>query len=244
MNIGRNDLCYCGSGKKYKNCCMNKENTDETKTIEFIDKLVARAEWYLKREEPKKAYSLLRIAWFEVQDICKAYDVKSIKEYDERFPGYDCLLNWIQHYEELLDSSNEKSKMYDRIELCEKAEELFTLNLYWKEVFIRAKANSYFRIGKEQEAHKIIEDYLIEMPDWGFGYIEMSDWYNDDYLCPEQYDLGKAKDILLRAEKVKNIRDIEVIYERLEDIYSQLGDKEMARKYNEKWKEYVNKRKK
>ena len=22
--IGRNDLCPCGSGKKYKNCCLNK----------------------------------------------------------------------------------------------------------------------------------------------------------------------------------------------------------------------------
>ena len=25
MKIGRNDLCYCGSGKKYKKCCLNKE---------------------------------------------------------------------------------------------------------------------------------------------------------------------------------------------------------------------------
>ncbi len=23
-NIGRNDACYCGSGKKYKKCCLNK----------------------------------------------------------------------------------------------------------------------------------------------------------------------------------------------------------------------------
>jgi len=23
MIIGRNDLCYCGSGKKYKLCCLN-----------------------------------------------------------------------------------------------------------------------------------------------------------------------------------------------------------------------------
>lgn len=23
--IGRNDPCLCGSGKKYKNCCMNKQ---------------------------------------------------------------------------------------------------------------------------------------------------------------------------------------------------------------------------
>ena len=24
-NVGRNDKCPCGSGKKYKNCCMNKQ---------------------------------------------------------------------------------------------------------------------------------------------------------------------------------------------------------------------------
>jgi hypothetical protein len=23
--LGRNDKCYCGSGKKYKNCCLNKQ---------------------------------------------------------------------------------------------------------------------------------------------------------------------------------------------------------------------------
>ena len=27
MNTSRNDLCPCGSGKKYKNCCMNKKNS-------------------------------------------------------------------------------------------------------------------------------------------------------------------------------------------------------------------------
>lgn len=25
MKIGRNDPCPCGSGKKYKNCCLKKE---------------------------------------------------------------------------------------------------------------------------------------------------------------------------------------------------------------------------
>ena len=27
QKIGRNDPCPCGSGKKYKNCCMLKENS-------------------------------------------------------------------------------------------------------------------------------------------------------------------------------------------------------------------------
>ena len=25
IKIGRNDKCFCGSGKKYKKCCINKE---------------------------------------------------------------------------------------------------------------------------------------------------------------------------------------------------------------------------
>lgn len=25
MRLGRNEICYCGSGKKYKKCCMNKD---------------------------------------------------------------------------------------------------------------------------------------------------------------------------------------------------------------------------
>ena len=24
-NLGRNDICYCGSGKKFKYCCIGKE---------------------------------------------------------------------------------------------------------------------------------------------------------------------------------------------------------------------------
>lgn len=27
MKIGRNDPCPCGSGKKYKHCCLNKRRT-------------------------------------------------------------------------------------------------------------------------------------------------------------------------------------------------------------------------
>jgi len=30
MKIGRNDQCPCGSGKKYKRCCLIKQNTQST----------------------------------------------------------------------------------------------------------------------------------------------------------------------------------------------------------------------
>ncbi len=31
MNIGRNDPCHCGSGKKYKKCCLAKDEEEERK---------------------------------------------------------------------------------------------------------------------------------------------------------------------------------------------------------------------
>ena len=29
MNLGRNDPCHCGSGKKYKQCCLAKDESKE-----------------------------------------------------------------------------------------------------------------------------------------------------------------------------------------------------------------------
>jgi tetratricopeptide (TPR) repeat protein len=32
-NIGRNDPCHCGSGKKYKRCCLDKDETAEREVL-------------------------------------------------------------------------------------------------------------------------------------------------------------------------------------------------------------------
>lgn len=146
VDIGRNDLCYCGSGKKYKKCCMNKKGDEE------------------------------------------------------------------------LEMSNEEDKLYERLELWNTIEELFDLNnetqLYWKQRTIREKANTEFRLGNKEKAIESIENYLKIKPDWVWGYVEMSDWY-DNKTDLENYDLEKSKSILTRAEQIKNMEDMDVIYERL-----------------------------
>jgi TPR repeat protein len=38
-NIGRNDPCYCGSGKKHKKCCLNKEYTQDKAIKEMATSL-------------------------------------------------------------------------------------------------------------------------------------------------------------------------------------------------------------
>jgi len=52
MDIGRNDPCHCGSGKKYKKCCAAK---DEAKERESLDKKWAEAAEKKKREDQQTA---------------------------------------------------------------------------------------------------------------------------------------------------------------------------------------------
>lgn len=33
MKIGRNESCPCGSGKKYKKCCLNKSDFKQVKGV-------------------------------------------------------------------------------------------------------------------------------------------------------------------------------------------------------------------
>ncbi len=51
-NIGRNDPCPCGSGKKYKKCCYLKTQPhiekQELIRLKIIDELMARAMKYHK----------------------------------------------------------------------------------------------------------------------------------------------------------------------------------------------------
>jgi hypothetical protein len=46
--LGRNDPCHCGSGKKYKQCCLAKDEAKERKARE---KAAAKAE----KEAPAEA---------------------------------------------------------------------------------------------------------------------------------------------------------------------------------------------
>ena len=87
----------------------------------------------------------------------------------------------------------------------------------------------------------MIEEYLNEKENWVWGYIEMADWY-DNKRDEEHYNLEKAKNILLRTEQIKDMEDMDAVYERLESIYDKLGDKEKSKEYDKKWNEYVHRK--
>lgn len=53
-----------------------------------------------------------------------------------------------------------------------------------------------------------------------------------------EFRLGNEEK-LLRTEQIKDMEDMDAVYERLESIYDKLGDKEKSKEYAKKWDEYV-----
>ncbi len=55
-DLGRNDPCHCGSGKKYKKCCMAKDEATASKSIqENWEKSVAKAKAEAEKNEKEAA---------------------------------------------------------------------------------------------------------------------------------------------------------------------------------------------
>jgi len=72
IKVGRNDPCYCGSGKKYKKCCLLKVNVETTTTIinnddappiKISDAIIKIAEPLIKKyQEQHRVTVLIQLA--------------------------------------------------------------------------------------------------------------------------------------------------------------------------------------
>ena len=73
MKIGRNDQCPCGSGKKYKHCCLLKESMSTGDLIraavqnagykEDIANVLCNLSEYMKRKQAVLPYMLRFLNW-------------------------------------------------------------------------------------------------------------------------------------------------------------------------------------
>lgn len=63
--IGRNDLCYCGSGKKYKNCCIKKDQ-EVVRIKESLEKCETVSDKYFTVKEyiELSGYPVVRFDFF------------------------------------------------------------------------------------------------------------------------------------------------------------------------------------
>ena len=103
MSVGRNDPCPCGSGKKYKKCCLNKKMMIDLQTKQRSEllleqeNLLKEMNLFLKRKIPFKTLSDLKVR-FE----------KEINDKNE-----DAFLTWLMFYHKFDNDKRGVEWFYD-----------------------------------------------------------------------------------------------------------------------------------
>lgn len=77
-----------------------------------------------------------------------------------------------------------------------------------------AIGETYFHLGKTDEADGLFKKWLEEDPTWGWGWIHWSDCYSF-YESDKSLDYTKAKNILQNALLYKKVREKDIILDRL-----------------------------
>ena len=114
--IGRNEPCPCGSGKKYKKCCLGKAENQE---LDELDDHMQKGYVLLEKNKTIEACTI----WLEVWDKLKSRfspDMKSIEDAERVFSGLQSLYNWCQDLEMELGNAawDDRSFCIKRMAYC------------------------------------------------------------------------------------------------------------------------------
>lgn len=171
-------------------------------------------------------------------EILKEKSLKDIKVIDDMLKEYsssasnmiDDFVELLQYYSELDDEI-----LKDEIEILTKIDNNIELNKELSQTILIELADSYFRIGEEEKARKIVLDYIRKNPDEDEPYMCMQNWYI--YYRP---DFDKLAEVMDLAEKNNHILLTDFGYDELIKHYDDIGDIKNKEKYEnlyEKWKQ-------
>jgi hypothetical protein len=119
-------------------------------------------------------------AWNDVLYLCDTAGIRTVREFDARFPLTQSVFNWCQDLEmELGNAGNAEPRFHDaRVGVCTEylrrfggEDSLVTEN------FHRALAESHFELGETGKTDELYESWLAADPRWGWGWIGWSDCY-------------------------------------------------------------------
>lgn len=181
-------------------------------------------------ERMQEGYDLLRAhrtaeacdVWWQVWEWVKdkvTPERDTLEALDEDFRGTQAVFNWCQDFERELENAAIDDPRYHRLRVryCQEFLEAFS-DVQWlmRGNFLRAAAESYWRLGEIETAEAKFEALIEANPDWAWGYIGWSDMYWPFRDDPENCD--RAEPILQRALDRPNLEDREVVLDRLERL--------------------------
>lgn len=234
--IGRNDPCPCGSGKKYKKCCLNKEKTITsnqqvplvnqlysnplfsehfqyvyTKKVknETINNKLLKIYDYGRRMSSKEIMDNYLDVMNSLLDYAKENNIRTVEELDKSEQISEFCSNVINDANDVAYSLTKEE--YDLEKVINYIDRLLCtldLNDSAYEFQIRTKAKVLFTLNKIRKAEKVLTDELKKNPKGTYYYIELIDDFNDIG------DKNKAKYYYDLALSYDGIKDRFVIEER------------------------------
>lgn len=239
--IGRNDLCYCGSGKKYKKCCMKKDQEEASKELLLKQNETVSDKYFSVKEYIElSGYPLVRFDFFllEILNIAgstlyKHTKINSTKtkeiiralySYSKEFYE-ECLTCENNCLKDPLKRASFKSlidKEYDIVNLPKGLQREIAMNFFYIE-FINAVASKlHLELCKE-----IDEDIAGEIS--SLLYSTLCDYVVDN--CTEQCDnecimehneSGYCKFCTFGSKKLPCPRDGDISYDVIKALESDM----------------------
>lgn len=223
---GRNEPCPCGSGKKYKKCCLNKpmKNSAIPSKRDELDILMEKGWSLIQKRKTVKGCDVWLELWNKLKLRFKP-EFDDINEAEKVFSGIEYIYDWCQDLEMELGNAGIEDLRYHekRIaycnELCSifpKSDELLMHNMK------KAISESHFALGNIDEGNKCFKELIEQYPRNAWAYIGWGDMYfwpirkgmKPDYERAEQiYNMALGKnleyegDVIDRLDKLKKERD-------------------------------------
>lgn len=212
-DIGRNDPCPCGSGLKFKKCCLNKpqavsgpiENANEP------DALIVEGYDLLDQGDEAGACAVWLMMW-EALKARITPDMKSIGDAETLFGDDLSLSDWAQDVEtELANAALDNPAFHEkRVRFGREFIRTFPRSGDLVKLMKLAVADSLFQLGRKTEAEEEYKRMVVEYPKYPWSYIHWGDFYAGD-------DNKKAEELYRKALGLSRDEDT-VIQERIRDL--------------------------
>ncbi len=199
--IGRNAPCPCGSGKKYKKCCLGKSDALVIRKRDELDVLMQEGYSLLQKNKIDKACNVWLELWSKLK-IRFQPEFKNVKEAETIFSGEEFIYNWCQDLEAELGNAALDAQLYyqRRIDYCNdfcsifpESDRLLMHNMK------RAIAESHFALGDISKGDECFKALIEEYPTNIWGYIGWGDMYFWSMKKDTKPDYEKAERIYKMA---------------------------------------------
>ena len=223
--IGRNSPCPCGSGKKYKKCCLGKTDAPVVRKKDELDPLMQEGYLLLQKNKKDRACDI----WLELWDKLKIRfepDFNNVKEAETVFSGVELVYNWCQDLEMELGNAalDDPSYYQKRIEYCSDFCSIFpeSASLLMHNMK-RDIAESHFALGDISKGDECFKTLIEEYPKNIWGYIGWGDMYawplkkdlTPDYEKAENiYNMALGKELEGESDLIDRLKEVKIKREK------------------------------